>query len=499
MMHESRANSTTRLAAIRAIAAVSAIVATFAGASAYQARNTAPEGAGWVMAEVVTDGALIHQSPNDAAFVTDESNRGDLVWIREISPESEWVRVKPPAGAISWILESDVSEIRAGEGRVRAATTRIRPGRLGARLPGPPGVDLPPGTTVWLLPREPLVIPQRQGLLTWRAIEPPAVEPRFVRREYLRRIDDRKVPEPDGFIAARGPGNLAMADEKPVDEPAEEVVDMPEKRAGKAETDTPRKPVPSMDSPASPAGGSPEKGQSIKDPAILDIPDSLAGDKPAKGPEPDAVEPPARGPRVDPIADVATEASSRPVGPVSALELPADADSALETLESRFRVIMSEPLVSWDFRPILLACETLGRRELSPAQAGRLNRLKNMAERQEEIGRSSREFWNSMRRSRSHDPSGRNPETPITTRAAPRFDISGLLLPSRRDVDGHLLYNLIGDTGLTIAYLKLPPAAPVEKWLGKKVGIRGRVRYHEDLRGRLVTVQDVELLEPDAP
>jgi hypothetical protein len=37
----------------------------------------------------------------------------------------------------------------------------------------------------------------------------------------------------------------------------------------------------------------------------------------------------------------------------------------------------------------------------------------------------------------------------------------------------------------------------VEKWLGKKVGIRGRVRYHEDLRGRLVNVQDVETLEPE--
>lgn len=499
MMQESRTNSTLRLAVIRAIAAMSAIVATFAGASAYQARNTAPEGSGWVMAEVVTDGALIHQSPNDAAFVTDESNRGDLVWIREISPESEWVRIKPPAGAISWILESDVSEIRSGEGRVRAATTRIRPGRHGARLPGPPGVDLASGATVWLLPREPLVIPQRQGLLTWRAIEPPSIEPRFVRREHLRRIVDKKTPEPDGFIAAKGPGALAQADDAHAGKPAEEIAEMPAKPPGKPGTGEPIKPVPVIDSPASPATGTTEKGKSIKDLAILDIPDSLVGEKPEKASGPDPVEPPRQGPKVEPIADVATEASSRPAGPVSALELPADPDSALETLESRFRVIMSEPLVSWDFRPILLACETLGRRELSPAQAGRLNRLKTMAERQEEIGRSSREFWNSMRRSRSHDPSGRTPDTPVTARAAPRFDISGLLLPSRRDVDGHLLYNLIGDTGLTIAYLKLPPAAPVEKWLGKKVGIRGRVRYHEDLRGRLVTVQDVELLEPDAP
>ncbi|MFM7594291.1 MAG: hypothetical protein ACKO85_21070, partial [Isosphaeraceae bacterium] len=103
----------------------------------------------------------------------------------------------------------------------------------------------------------------------------------------------------------------------------------------------------------------------------------------------------------------------------------------------------------------------------------------------------------SMRRSRAHDP-GKNPDIDVIRASnASRFDISGLLLPSRRDLDGQLLYNLIGDGGSTIAYLKLPPAAPVERWLGKKVGIRGRVRYNEDLRARLVVVQDVEIVDDD--
>jgi hypothetical protein len=466
-------------------------------AFAFQARSTAPKGAGWTMAEVVMDGALIHQTPNDAAFVTDEANRGDLLWIREISPESEWVQVKPPTGAISWILESDISEIRTGEGRVSAQQTRIRPGRHGARLPGPPGVDLPSGTTVWILSREPLVIPQRQGLMTWRAIEPPAVEPRFLRKESLRKIAERKEPEPDGFVAAKGPGMLAATDQPDAQEFSDQSPRSSE--SPKKPTKGPEEPMGKLAEDRSTRSGEQMADQppSIDDLEILDIPQTLSGGSSAPI-DNGVVDTPVRPsmPKIAPIADVGSDANSPPAGPVSPLELPSDPDAALETLESRFRVIMSEPLISWDFRPVLLACETLGRRELSAGQASRLNRLKTLAERQEEIGRSSREFWNSMRRSRSHDPANQIQATPVAARSASRFDISGLLLPSQRDVDGHVLYNLIGDSGLTIAYLKLPPAAPVEKWLGKKVGIRGRVRYHEDLRGRLVTVQDVEILEP---
>ncbi len=497
MKHGSNSTKRTWRMAIRTIMAMAAVALSIENARAFQAARSKPPEPGWVMAEVVSDGALIHQSPNDASYVTDEAHRGDMIWIREIAPESEWVRIRPIPGSLSWILESDISEVRTGEGKVRVAQTRLRPGRAGARLPGPPGVDLKSGTTVWLLPLEPLVIPQRQGLLTWRAIEPPSLEPRFVRRDSLRLVSDRKEPEPDGFVASKGPGILTTDDDPAVDRPTgRSNAEMPAPGRSPVSTGKPDE-VPRLREPSPPAG-KPASEDATKKLEILDIPESLAGPSPA--PEPASPAPGVDlGAGIEKFADIGTEVSSRPSGPVSPLDLPSDPDSALDILESRFRVLMSEPLISWDFRPILLACEMLSTRELTATQAGRLNRLKTIVERQEEIGRSSREFWNSMRRSRSHDPAGQTPKSAVTSRTTPRFDISGLILPSRRDVDGHVLYNLIGETGLTIAYLKMPPAAPVEKWLGKKVGIRGRVRYHEDLRGRLVTVQDVELLEPESP
>ena len=469
--------------------------------NAFQMRAGVPEGQGWVMAEVVTEGALIHQTPNDAAFVTDEAARGDLLWVKEISPESQWLLVRPPPGAISWIPEADISEIRPGEGRVRAAKSRLRPGRNGARLPGPPGIELSAGTTIWLSPREPLVIPQRQGLLAWRAIEPPPQEPRFVRRECMRPTDSRKEPEPEGFVASKGPG--AMSSETPKrDLPVRESDPGPltkGKRRDDADSDDAIVPQRAAEKAAGEPGG---VQRSIAQMEILDIPKSLMTAAPenesfraiANDPIRSDVEP-SPLPPLAPSAP-AEEPTNRPMA-ASPVELPDDPEAAMETLESRFRVIMGEPLVSWDFRPILLACETLGRRDLTPAMANRLNQLRTQAERQEEIGRASRQFWDSMRRSRSQDPTSREPKSAMPTSARTRFDLTGVLLPSRRDVDGQLLYNLIGDSGHTIAYLKMPPAAPVEKWLGKKVGIRGRVRYHEDLRGRLVNVQDVETLEPE--
>lgn len=486
-----------RRLAILAIMAMPAFVYPGGTTRAQQASKTPPAGQGWVMAEVTVDRTLIHQSPNDAAYVTDEVNRGDMVWVREISPESDWLRVKPIAGSLSWILESDISEIRAGEGKVNAAQTRIRPGRLGARLPGPPGVDLKAGMSVWLLPLEPLIIPQRQGLMNWRAIEPPPIEPRFVRKECLRLVAEKTPPAADGFVAAKGPGNLAAFDELADGHDD----DQPVSPAPAAKQPRPAaEPANEIPQPAEPSqtAGKPPAGKPAQPLEILDIPETLAGPAAAAGKTTDPL-PGTQDADAEKFRDIGAGSATRQAGPVSPVELPHDPDAALETLESRFRVLMSEPLVSWDFRPILLACEALSARPLTAAQAGRLNRLKTLAERQEEIGRSSRDFWNSMRRSRSHDPGSQNQAQPVSARPAPRFDISGLLLPSRRDVDGHLLYNLIGETGLTIAYLKMPPAAPVEKWLGRKVGIRGRVRYHEELRGRLVTVQDVELLEPDAP
>lgn len=449
------------------------------------------------MAEVVVDSALIHQKPNDVSFITGAQPLGELLWTRNISDESEWLMVRPEAGSISWILESEITEVRKGEGRVKTPSARVRPGRPGARLPGPPGLELPQGASIWLLPREPLVLPQRAGLITWRAIEPPSAEIRYIRKESVRPVEDKSTkPDPvPGFVAARGPGALASA--------------MPSKAAQKPKNSYPAassdpsalsvRPLPGLPTDDAPDPDTAPARPSIENLAILDAPGSTIS-KPLKT---DSAEPLA-GPKSPggssglPVTSP-SEAATEPDRPAALqpIELPADPDQALEILDSRFRLILSQPLVAWDFQAFLKSCDQLSRQPLSAAQAARLATLREKARTQDEIGSSSRKFWDSMRRSRSNDPSTSSAQAAPATSRRPRFDISGLMLPSRRDIDGHLLYNLIGESGTTTAYLKLPPASPVEKWLGKRVGVRGRVRYNEELRARLVVVQDLELLDPE--
>ncbi|MFM7318425.1 MAG: hypothetical protein ACKO5E_15885 [bacterium] len=481
-----------------------------------QARRRSQAEEGWLPAEAIAQTVLLHQTPNDASFVTDSIRRGELLWVREISPESEWLLVRPPEGALSWVLESDISEIRNGEARVKAARTLIRPGRVGARLPGPPGSELVSGDRIWLLNREPLVLPQQGRLMTWRAIEPPAGEPRFARRENLKRIGkSAESDEANGFVNAAGPGNLGSA--KPQPEKKQSLVASEPTGPEAQEPPQPSLKTPDSltdksnisDEPAEKNGVSPGKAAagkagakpSIESLAILEPPKSLLDNTALAGAEDSPILPRAmpfesdKSAKTDQMQFGTQPAPAEPAA--SPLALPDSPDAALEMLESRFRVLMDQPLISWNFKPILDGCDSVRKRTLSPEQAGRLNAIRDKAQRQDEIGQSARKFWDSMRRSRAHDP-GKNPDIDVIRASnASRFDISGLLLPSRRDLDGQLLYNLIGDGGSTIAYLKLPPAAPVERWLGKKVGIRGRVRYNEDLRARLVVVQDVEIVDDD--
>ncbi|MCY2935683.1 MAG: hypothetical protein NT172_16140 [Planctomycetota bacterium] len=473
---------------------------------------------GWAMAEVIADSALIHHTPNEVSFITGTAQSGDLIWIKNLSNESQWLQIRSTQGSISWILQSDISEIRKGEGRIKSTKATIRPGRLGARLPGPPGMEIQKGATVWLLPNAPLLLPQRGGLITWRAIEPPTDEPRFIRKDQVRRIDNRKPSTEEGFVDSEGPGTLANSTPKRNPRPLPPKIQPPANAPPEIDQGSPL-----VIARSNPAPEPDQKPNETKPPGIdaLEILDAPDPDKPLQrkipidnGPDLILDSDPAALPDFAPLMpappgnEVSTPGPNKNPGgnvkgfqgahgKVSPLELPADPDQALELLESRFRVVVAQPLISWDFRSILASCETMQGRPMSPSQTARLHSLRDKAERQDEIGRSSRQFWESMRRSRSHDPNRMKSDDLKLATSRNRFDISGLMLPSTRDVDGQLLYNLIGDTGATIAYLKMPPAAPIEKWVGKRVGIRGRVRYHEDLRARLVSVQDVELLEPE--
>jgi hypothetical protein len=62
----------------------------------------------------------------------------------------------------------------------------VRSGRLEARMPGPPWVELPRGTMVQLVDRPPLTIGRGSGATHWAAIVPPAEAACYVRTDGLQ-------------------------------------------------------------------------------------------------------------------------------------------------------------------------------------------------------------------------------------------------------------------------------------------------------------------------
>ena len=132
-------------------------------------------------AEVTAPTLDVFDAPGGAATRTGRLRRGSKVVVR--GERGEWLEIAPPPGSFSWVDEDAIREDADGGGRVIAAQAEVRTGRPGARLPGPPGVVLNRGQAVRLLPRKPLTLGEGKGSRTYRAIEPPADELRFVRVE----------------------------------------------------------------------------------------------------------------------------------------------------------------------------------------------------------------------------------------------------------------------------------------------------------------------------
>ena len=139
----------------------------------------------------------VFDAAGGAAIRTGALRRGDRVQVRRV--EGEWLAIAPPAGSFSWVDARAIREEGDGKARVVADRAPVRPASPGAHLPGPPGCVLERGEVVRLADRRPLTIGPAGKGRTWRAIEPPSEEVRFVRAEGVaRREEDEPIPVASG-------------------------------------------------------------------------------------------------------------------------------------------------------------------------------------------------------------------------------------------------------------------------------------------------------------
>jgi hypothetical protein len=143
---------------------------------------TAPAAAAPDRAEVVAEVLDVFDAPTPSAYATGRLRAGDEVVVRDEDPDG-WLAIEPPPGSFQWIDEAAI-EIRDGRvAVVRAERATLRSGRDGARMPGPPAAEVPAGSTLRLLDRDPLTLRQGRSRRTWRAAEPPTGLFRYVRAD----------------------------------------------------------------------------------------------------------------------------------------------------------------------------------------------------------------------------------------------------------------------------------------------------------------------------
>ncbi len=189
--------------------------------------------------------------------------------------------------------------------------------------------------------------------------------------------------------------------------------------------------------------------------------------------------------------------SHQPEGPDP--DLPAEVNAELASITAMNRSIKSESVENWDLAPVRVRYEALLRRYdgHSGVRAVVQPRL-DQAVRDHEIGIKAQEFARLLRAGDDRDAEVAQIQRSAgqaRTTTDRKFDAQGLLQPSSRRYRGQKVHALIGPEGKPISYLTIPPGLPINRFLARKVGVRGIVHFDEGLGARLISVRDLEVIE----
>lgn len=195
-------------------------------------------------------------------------------------------------------------------------------------------------------------------------------------------------------------------------------------------------------------------------------------------------------------------AASTPAGPPkTSSDLPEEFRSEIERLDAiQQAIISSQPIEQWRFETVRDGYQALlkrssGQPTVEAAIRARLARVT----RDEQASQAARKFRSILAESHRRDREIAQHKQTLARaeRARARaFDAVGFIQPSARKVNGHKIFALIGGKGSTIAYLDIPPGLDPQPLLARRVGVRGQARFSEDLGTRLISVRDMESIEP---
>jgi hypothetical protein len=145
-------------------------------------------------AEVVVAALDVFDEPDETAIASGRLQKSNRVTVRD-AVRPGWLAIDPPPGSFCWIDESALDAADAqNRARVTAPSAVVRSGNARARMPGTPRSVLARGTVVQLLKYAPLVVGPGAQRRTWRAIEPPRGDVRFISSAGVRITTRRETP-----------------------------------------------------------------------------------------------------------------------------------------------------------------------------------------------------------------------------------------------------------------------------------------------------------------
>jgi hypothetical protein len=180
--------------------------------------------------------------------------------------------------------------------------------------------------------------------------------------------------------------------------------------------------------------------------------------------------------------------------------LPPDLAAPLRRIEGERLAIAARPIERWDFAPVRRDYQSLLASRADPASKAAIRDKLDEVDREDELAQSAREFEALVRESRKRDAVIHQVKDRLRDLRVAEdlvYDAEGLLQATSQRVDGEKVFALLNDSGRVVAYLKVPPGIDTSHLIARQVGVRGKSRFDEGLKFRLLDARDVDALVPD--
>jgi hypothetical protein len=164
----------------------------------------------------------------------------------------------------------------------------------------------------------------------------------------------------------------------------------------------------------------------------------------------------------------------------------------LDRLDARFRSILDQPPLEWDFAQLERDYISLrGASESSNIQRmidTRLDRIAGYRKTQADEQELARIQDETSRRDAELAEIQRRQEAQLVSARKPQYDGAGIVERAALNRRGAPRYALINQNGKVLAYLVASPGVDLERWVGKPAGVSGPRVPNAELKADLITV-----------